>query len=181
MNLTRMRLSFAFLLIAIAPLYAADTGNLLRNGNFQYDWLSQLAETKNHHWCYSSEFYNRRDFNPDGWQCTGSWQWLNAEAPYGQRHFVLSGPSAQVRQTVNWLLVNDERKSENFPDAGGFPAAVVVTSSCPEKLMRDLTVRVRVKGQDVPTNGVTLSVGWPREKASKTITNVPLQIGRAHV
>ena len=177
MNLTRMRLSFSFLLVAITPLFAADTGNLLRNGNFQDDWLSQLAETKNHHWCYSSEFYNRRDFNPDGWTLTGSWQWLNAEAPYGQRHLILTGPNAAVQQRVNWLMVNDERKSENFPDAGGFPSEVTVTSACPDKLMRDLTFRVRVKGQDVPTNGVTLSVGWPREKASKTITNVPLPSG----
>ena len=48
-------------------------GNLLRNGTFQDDWLTLLPENKNHHWCYSSEFYNRRDFNPDGrWDVVGS-------------------------------------------------------------------------------------------------------------
>src|SRR5262245_25154855 len=54
---------------------AARTGNLLRNAAFQDDWLSLLLETKNHHWCYASEFYNRRDENPDGWTCRGSWLW----------------------------------------------------------------------------------------------------------
>ena len=129
MNLTRMRLFFTVLAIASASIQAEETGNLLRNSNFQDDWLTQLAETKNHHWCYSSEFYNRRDFNTDGWTCAGNWQWLNAEAPYGQRRFVMTGPNASVSQRVNWLLINDERKSENFPDAGGFPAAVTVTLS----------------------------------------------------
>ena len=177
MTLIRMRLGLVFLAITIAPGYAAAPGNLLRNGNLQDDWLTQLAETKNHHWCYSSEFYNRRDFNPDGWTCTGSWQWRNAEAPYGQRQFVLTGPAAAIQQSVNWLVVNDERKSENFPDAGGFPAAVIVTSACPAKLVRDLTFRVRVKGEAVPTNAGLLTVGWPRDRVARTITNVPVPAG----
>src|SRR5579872_6614154 len=81
-----------------------QTGNLLRNASLQDDWLTLIPETKNHHWCYSSEFYNRRDFNPDGWNCTGSWQWLNADAPAGQRRFVLQGPAASIRQRVNCVL-----------------------------------------------------------------------------
>src|SRR4029453_19268928 len=58
-----------------ASLIDAAPPNLLRNGRFQDDWISLLLETKNHHWCYSSEFYNRKDDNPDGWSCKGSWQW----------------------------------------------------------------------------------------------------------
>ena len=67
--------------------------NLLRNGNFQDDWLTLVPGTKNHHWCYASEFYNRHNFNPDCWWCKGSWQWLDADAPYGQRRLVLKGPT----------------------------------------------------------------------------------------
>ncbi len=84
---------FGFLISSVG---AQTPGTLLRNGDFQDDWITLLPETKNHHWCYSSEFYNRRDFNPDAWICKGSWQWLNADAPRGQRKLVLQGPEAQV-------------------------------------------------------------------------------------
>src|SRR5438067_13841352 len=105
----------------VAPTVARAEDNLLRNADFQDDWITQLPETKNHHWCYSSEFYNRRDFNPDGWTCKGSWQWHNAEAPAGQRRLVLQGPSAELMQRVNWIAVHDDHSRTGFPDAGGSP------------------------------------------------------------
>src|SRR5688572_24868201 len=64
--------------VTLAPAAGVETpGNLLRNPRFQDDWLTFLPETKNHHWAYPSEFTNRRDFNPDGWFCKGSWAWLD--------------------------------------------------------------------------------------------------------
>src|SRR4051812_18079231 len=137
-------------LFAAGAAPAQHTGNLLRNGDFQDDWLTLVPETKNHHWCYSSEFFNRRDFNPDTWFCKGIWQWLNADAPRGQRRLVLQGPAAQLSQRVNWVAVHDDRAREGFPDAGGFPGLRPVRSLVPLRLVRDLTFRVRLKGQDVP-------------------------------
>ena len=83
-------LSLLIVLLLPATGLAQASGNLLRNANFQDDWLTLIPETKNHHWCYSSEFYHRRDFNPDGWTCKGSWQWLDADAPAGQRRLFVS-------------------------------------------------------------------------------------------
>src|SRR2546425_8720773 len=111
----------ALTLAALLTLPAAATANLLRNADFQDDWITLLPENKNHHWCYSSEFYNRRDFNPDGWTCKGSWQWRNADAPYGQRWLVLQGPKAEISQRVNWVLVHDSGNLGNMADAGRFP------------------------------------------------------------
>ena len=48
---------FAILLIPM-PVLAQSTGNLLRSGEFQDDWITHLPETKNHHWCFPSEFFN---------------------------------------------------------------------------------------------------------------------------
>jgi hypothetical protein len=138
---------------------AQTTGNLLRNANFQDDWLTLTPENKNHHWCYSSEFYNRRDFNPDGWTCKGSWQWLNADAPYGQRRLILHGPGAQLTQRVNWVLVHDSRQMGNLADAGGFPSIKPQRSLRAERLVRDLIFRVRLKGKDVPAKAGTIEVG----------------------
>src|SRR5512145_2183376 len=53
--------------------------NLLRNGHFQDDWLSVLPQPQTLHWAYANAFYHRRVFNPDGWRCTGSWQWVDAD------------------------------------------------------------------------------------------------------
>src|SRR5438093_10369079 len=112
------RLLLLCLALHFAPAAVAQpTGNLLRNPDFQDDWLTQLPESKNHHWCYSSEFFHRRDFNPDGWWCKGSWLWLNAEAPAGQRRLVLHGP-AELTQRVNGIAVHDDRNRSGFPDAG---------------------------------------------------------------
>jgi hypothetical protein len=104
------------LLVLFAPgaTGAQPSASLLRNGDFQDDWISLAPQTKNHHWCYSSEFYNRRDYNPDGWYCKGSWQWLDADAPRGQRRLVVQGP-AQLGQRVNWVAVHDDRSGGGFP------------------------------------------------------------------
>jgi hypothetical protein len=152
-----MRSSLLAILL-LASHVAAQPGNLLRNGDFQDDWLTRLPENKNHHWCYSSEFYNRRDFNPDGWICKGSWQWLNADAPHGQRRLLLQGPDAALTQRLNWVLVHDGRQMGNMADAGGFPAIKPQRSLRPESLVRDLTLRVRLKGKEVPAQAGSISV-----------------------
>src|SRR2546421_726768 len=102
-----MKRLLALLVLLLLPAVglAQANGDLLRNGDFQDDWLRLVPEVKNPHWCYSSEFSHRRDFNPDDWDCAGSWQWLNADAPFGQRQLILKGPKADVSQRVNWVLV----------------------------------------------------------------------------
>src|SRR5262249_22318892 len=138
------RIIAAVALFCLAPLAAAQPGNLLRNGDFQDDWITLLNENKNHHWCYSSEFYNRRDYNPDGWFCKGSWEWRDADAPPGERHFILRGPGSQATQRVNAFAVHNDRVKAGFPDAGGFPQLEPLRSKTPERLVRDLTFRVRL-------------------------------------
>jgi hypothetical protein len=123
--------------------------NLLRNGNFQDDWLTLLPENQNHHWCYATGFQNRRDYNPDAWFLSGSWEWLNADGPRGSRRLILGSPRAEATQRINWITVHDDRRREGFPDAGGFPAPVLQRSRNPLSLVRDLTLRVRVRGEDV--------------------------------
>src|SRR5262249_44860368 len=125
---------------------------------FQDDWLTLLPENKNHHWCYSSEFYHRRDFNPDTWVCRGSWQWLDADLPYGQRRLVLLGPAAEVGQRVNWVAVHDDRSRAGVPGAGGFPALRPQRSPQPLRLVRALTFRVRLSARDVPAGAGVLEV-----------------------
>src|SRR5215210_1946811 len=93
----------------VIALALAGEGNLLRNGTFQDDWQTRLPELKNHHWNYTTEVFNRRDFNPDGWALSGKWQWLDADKPRGQRRLVLSSPST-VAQWVNWGVVHNPRK-----------------------------------------------------------------------
>src|SRR5262245_5865824 len=85
-------------LLTLVGLLAAATaangqGNLLRNSDFQDDWLTLLPELKNHHWNYTTEVFNRRDYVPDGWRLSGKWEWLDADRPHGQRRLVLSGGS----------------------------------------------------------------------------------------
>ena len=84
------RILIVVILLFPSPAFA----NLLRNGEFQDDWITMLPETKNHHWCFPSEFFNRRDYNPDGWYCKGSWDWQNADGPWGERRMVVTGPAA---------------------------------------------------------------------------------------
>lgn len=150
--------SLAVVLLAISPAYSQTSGNLLRNADFQDDWITFLPETKNHHWCFPSEFFNRRDFNPDGWFCKGSWLWRNAEAPPGQRRLVLQGPGAEIRQRVNYFAIHDDRSLEGFPDAGGYPSTKTPSSRFPEKLLRDLSFRVLLTGQAVPDDAATLEL-----------------------
>lgn len=142
------------LLLAPTPAFA----NLLRNGEFQDDWITLLPETKNHHWCFPSEFFNRRDYNPDGWYCKGNWTWQNADAPWGQRRMIIDGP-AELYQRVNWIAIHDDRQLGGFPDAGGFPVMKLATSKQPERLVRDLTFRVKLAGTDVPTAAGAIEVG----------------------
>ena len=80
-----MRALCCVLLLAVAPQGRAE-GNLLRNGDFQDDWLTQLPELKNHHWNYTTEVFNRRDYNPDGWQLQGRWEWRDADRPARCHH-----------------------------------------------------------------------------------------------
>ncbi len=157
----RIHLLLALLVSALLPAAAPAQapGNLLRNGRFQDDWLTLLPQNRNHHWCYADGFYNRRDYNPDGWFLTGSWVWENADAPPGQRRLVLTGP-AEVTQRVNWVMVHDDRTREGFPDAGGFPSIKPQRSLKPLRLVRDLTFRVRLKGTDVPPNAGAIEVAW---------------------
>jgi len=135
-------------------------GNLLRNSAFQDDWASQLFETKNHHWNYSSEYQNRRDYNPDGWWCKGSWVWENADAEPGKRRLVLQGPNAVATQRVNWVMVNDDRQLTGFPDGGGFPDVATQHSKNPLALVRDLMLRVTLKGTEVPEGAGAIEVSW---------------------
>lgn len=127
----------------------APAGGLLRNGDFQDDWLTILPELKNHHWNYTSEVYNRRDYNPDQWTLSGSWQWKDADAPRGRRRLILSGPGATVSQSVNWVTVHNPARLAGWPDAGGYPAEEPRRSKNPLALVRDLTLRVKLTGQGV--------------------------------
>jgi hypothetical protein len=144
--------------VAASQASAQDAPNLLRNADFQDDWITLLPENQTLHWSYLPTFANRRDFNPDGWSLHGSWRWLDADAPPGGRRLVLGGPKAEIRQRVNWVAVNDERNLEGFPDAGGFPSFAPVRSRTPLALVRDLRFRLRVKGTDVPPNAAKIEV-----------------------
>ncbi len=145
-------------MLAATPVWAQPPGNLLRNGEFQDDWITQLPETKNHHWCFPSEFFNRRDYNPDGWYCKGVWDWQNADAPWGQRRMVVTGP-AELTQRVNWVAIHDDRQLEGFPDAGGFPVMKPAISARPLRLVRDLTLRVKLTGKDLPKGAGQIDIG----------------------
>ncbi|MHB9109671.1 MAG: ExbD/TolR family protein [Armatimonadota bacterium] len=171
----RVLILFSLILTAVLA-----HGNLLRNPAFQDDWATQLFETKNHHWNYSSEYQNRRDYNPDGWWCKGSWSWENADAEPGKRRLVLQGPNAVVVQRVNWVMVNDDRQLAGFPDGGGFPDVVTQRSKNPLAVVRDLTLRVTLRGIGVPEGAGTVEVSWqpwggmwvadPMGNAAKPIT-----------
>lgn len=150
--------AIVLLLLAVQPVGAQTERNLLRNGDFQDDWLTLLPETKNHHWCYSSEFFHRRDFNPDGWSMKGAWQWHDAEQPAGKRRLTLHGP-ANVAQRVNWVLVHDGRSIGGLADAGGFPQIVPQRSKAADRLVRDLTFKVLLAGKNVPAKAGAIEVG----------------------
>lgn len=147
------------LLALLLTSVASAQGNVLRNGDFQDDWLTHLPELKNHHWNYTTEVYNRRDYNPDGWRLRGKWEWRDADKPRGQRLLVLKSPSSVV-QAINWITIHNPAKLVGWPDAGGYPLEEAVRSKSPLTLVRDLTFRVRLAGKDVPKDAVTLTVAW---------------------
>src|SRR5262245_1237524 len=153
-----MRFVLTLLVLALA-VTAARADNLLRNGDFQDDWSTHLPELKNHHWNYSTEVYNRRDFNPDGWRLSGKWDWRDADKPRGQRKLVVASPS-RVVQSVNWVTINNSAKLSGWPDAGGFPTAEAVRTTQPLALVRDLTFRVKLAGTNVPKDAVKIVVAW---------------------
>jgi len=157
----------AFWFLGAQAASAQPAANLLRNGNFQDDWITLLPELKNHD---SPEFYNRRDFNPDGWFFKGAWRWLDADKPMGQRRLVLEGP-AETYQRVNWIAIHDDRWLSGFPDAGGFPGVKPVRSRRPEKLLRDLIFRLRLTGTNVPAKAgvLELSLGPAGHAGSEPI------------
>jgi hypothetical protein len=146
--IVRTVVGLAVLIIAAGPSPAQPPGssNLLRNSRFQDDWLTLLPELKTLNWNYVTDFYHRRDFNPDGWDLKGSWTWDNADAPSGQRRLVLTGPQATVTQTVNAWGVHDPKQLAGSPDTGGYPALLSVSSPEAKRLLRDLTLKVRLRG-----------------------------------
>src|SRR5262249_32326966 len=99
-----------------------------------------------------------RDFNPDGWTCKGNWHWQNADAPHGDRVLLLKGP-ATLTQRVNWVLVHDQKSMGGMADAGGFPQISPTRSRFPERLVRELSFRVRMKGNDVPAKAGVIELG----------------------
>ena len=145
-------------LATAGPVWARDPGNLLRNGDFQDDWLTLLPEMKNHHWCFPYDFYNRRDYNPDGWTLKGSWRWDNADGDRGTRQLKIHG-AAEIKQRVNWVLIHDDRALEGFPDAGGYPVMKAARSKRPERLVRDLKLKVRFRGVQVPSKAGVIELG----------------------
>src|SRR5262245_63725575 len=120
----RGRNGIGILLVAllVGSAAAGPGGNLLRNGDFQDDWLTLLPELKNHHWNYTTEVYNRRDYNPDAWRLSGKWEWRNSDLPRGQRRLVMRSPS-RAAQWVNWITIHNPAKLSGWPDAGGYPSA----------------------------------------------------------
>jgi len=147
-------------LLILSPVIAA--GNLLRNGSFQDDWQTLKPELKNHHWNYTTEVYNRRDYNPDGWTCAGSWDWQNADAFWGARRMVLRGPGATLTQAVNWVTTYGQAPGGGWPDAGGYPSVISRKSKMPDKLVRDLIFHVELIGRDVPENAGALVVAYAK-------------------
>ena len=143
-----MRCYFVLLLALLGPVLAPSacraqaSGNLLRNGRFQDDWLTLLPKNKNHHWVYFADFYNRRQLQsrllgPQGQLGVERGRSAGRRAP-----LILRGPDAGVSQQVNWLAVHDDRvPGGGSPDGGGFPALVPQRSPQAERLVGDLTFR----------------------------------------
>ena len=141
----RGMLALTLLAFFAAPAVGQAPANLLRNARFQDDWLTLLPENKNHNWNYATEFYHRRDYNPDGWTFKGSWQWLDADARWGQRPCCRRRRPRGAERSAGAPSTTER---EGFPDAGGYhagcrrsktPGASFATSSC-----------ACIKGQDVP-------------------------------
>ncbi len=152
-------------------------GNMLQNADFQSDWLTLSPKSHTLTWCYIPDYFNRRDYNPDAWQCKGNWQWENADALPGERRLMLQGLNTEITQSVNWALIFDDKvlpPNSQIADDGGFPLAQAVISDRPLAMVRDVTLTVRFRGTDVPANAgnmavmlvstastVTASAPWP--------------------
>lgn len=134
--------------------------NLLRNGQFQDDWMTHAPQTKTLHLSFSSEYQNRRDYNPDGWWSRGSWRWENADGPAGSRRFFVTGPKASVTQRVNLFALHDDRKLGGFMDGGEFPLLVDVRSREPLNAVRDMTLRLKIKGDKVPEGAASATLNF---------------------
>lgn len=166
--------SLAFFILA-SVLSVVDSnqilaqGNLLRNGDFQDDWITYIPELKNHHWNYTTEVFNRRDFNPDGWKITGSWEWKDSDKPRGQRRLILNSPS-KASQAINWIAIHNPKKLEGWPDAGGYPSVTPVFSSKPLSLVRDIVFSARISGKDVPKDAFSLMVSFSNVASNEPLT-----------
>lgn len=145
-------------LLPLAPGRAAEPpANLLRNADFQDDWLTMCPQFKNHHWNYSSEIMARRDYNPDPWQLSGQWEWRDADQPRGARRLVLLGQAA-ARQSLNWVQVHNPRKLKIVSDAGNWPTPEGRRSKRADKLVRDLAFRVLLSGRNLPAKAGEIDV-----------------------
>jgi len=140
---------------------APQGGNLLQNADFQSDWLCLMPENRSLVWCYLTDYFNRRDYNPDAWFCSGNWRWDNADGLPGERRLMLQGLNTTIAQSVNWVVAYDDNvliRSDWIADDGGFPLLQKVGCYQPLKMVRDLTVRVRIRGQSVPSGAGTLGL-----------------------
>ncbi len=140
---------------------APQGGNLLQNANFQGDWLCLLPESHTLAWCYVPDYFNRRDYNPDAWWCKGNWSWNNADALPGERRLMLQGLNTLIYQSVNWVGIYDDTKlppNAQIADDGGFPVAQTISSDRPLSVVRDLTLRVRFRGDSVPSGAGTMEL-----------------------
>ena len=168
-----------FLLMGLYPAKGYSQGNLLRNHDFQDDWITYLPELKNHHWNYTTEVFNRRDYNPDGWRITGTWEWKNPDKPRDQRRLSLGTPS-KASQITNWITIHDPKKLSGWPDAGGYPSASNLRSSKPDKLIRDLVFSAKITGKNIEKESVAFSVFWsnnpPSEHLNPKIQNIGLKV-----
>ena len=73
---------------------------------------------------------------------------------------VLSAPQARVVQSVNWIAVHDDRTLAGFPDAGKSPAWLPNAALRADRLVRDVTARVRVRGRDVPAGAGSVELAF---------------------
>lgn len=69
------------------------------------------------------------------------------------RRIVLASPAHAI-QSVNWITVNSPKKLAGWPDAGGYPSAEAIRSKAPRADVRDLTLRLRLSGTNVPKGAV---------------------------
>lgn len=140
--------------------------NMLQNADFQDDFVTLMPENKTLSWCYFPDHFNRRDYNPDGWSCTGNWGWENADAVPGQRRLMLQGTGTEISQQINWGIYHDDRNKYRGADDGGFPYDLTLTTHEPLRMVRDVEFRVYVKGTNVPSNAGSMKLELASASAS---------------